>query len=98
MTDKRREKELEARRQIAQSDMIYDTQALKLPKEFIEENKETRAGPLVERPILIIFLLALAVLAVVAYFVSRQEAKPAQSQFLPSSNFSNLAKRASISS
>ena len=72
MTEKRREKELEARRQIAQSDMIYDTQALKLPKEFIEENKEKRAGPLVERPILIIFLLALAVLAVVAYFVSRQ--------------------------
>jgi hypothetical protein len=59
------------RRNIAGSDRILDTQALRLPKEFIEENKATRQGPLVEKPILIVFLLALAFLALIAFLVSR---------------------------
>ncbi len=67
--DKKTEKEMEVRRQIAGADMIYGTQELKLPKEFIAENKETREGPLIEKSILIIFLLALAFVGAIALLV-----------------------------
>jgi hypothetical protein len=61
-----------SRRQIADADIIYGTQELKLPKEFIEENKETREGPLIERPILIIFLMALVFVLIIAFFVAQK--------------------------
>ena len=67
--DKKTEKEMEARRQITGADMIYGTQELKLPKEFISENKETREGPLIEMPILLIFLLALVFVGIIGLLV-----------------------------
>jgi hypothetical protein len=69
MMENQRENEPRMRRQIADADMIYGTQELKLPKEFIEENKATPEGPLIERPILIIFLLALAFVGIIAALV-----------------------------
>lgn len=67
--EKRREKELEARRQTEGADLIYGTQELKLPKEFIAENQEIREGPLIEMPILFIFLLALVFVGIIAFLV-----------------------------
>ena len=56
MTPEEQEKETR-RRRVAQADLRFDTQALRLPEKFIEENKAENSGPLVEPAILVIFLI-----------------------------------------
>lgn len=60
-----------SRRQVAQADLRFDTQALHLPEKFIEENRADNNGPLIEPAILVIFLIALAFVGVVAFLISR---------------------------
>ena len=70
MTPEEQEKETR-RRRVAQADLRFDTQALRLPEKFIEENKAENSGPLVEPAILVIFLIALGFVGVVAFLISR---------------------------
>ena len=71
MTTEDQEKD-STRRRVAQADVRFDTQALRLPEKFIEEeNKAENSGPLVEPAILVIFLIALAFVGVVAFLISR---------------------------
>ena len=69
---KEAEKEPEGRRQSSGADMIYGTQELNLPQEFIAENQEVREGPLLERPIVFVFLLLLGFIGFIAYLVSQK--------------------------
>lgn len=68
----KKESETAARYQISQADIRIDTQSLNLPKEFIAENRAEEDGPLIEFPILVIFLIALAFVGLVAWLISRQ--------------------------
>ena len=70
MTTEDQEKD-STRRRVAQADVRFDTQALRLPEKFIEENKAENSGPLVEPAILVIFLIALGFVGVVAFLISR---------------------------